>query len=188
VNIQTYLKYSDNGGATWSAPVEIGGPLPATSPGSTALGAVGAVKRHWPDVSVGPGGDVHVVYMEEQATQLVAGPGTECSRTFQGMPPGQPRVGPFSSLVDTWWTYSKDGGSSWSMPLKLSTGTSPWCTPFGNVGSNIVPNMGDYIDAQAGPGQKVYGLWSDGRDAAPIPALGPGNFRVVGAGFGAGKG
>ncbi len=37
VNIQTFLKYSDNGGATWSAPVEIGGALPATSPGSTAL-------------------------------------------------------------------------------------------------------------------------------------------------------
>ena len=186
VNIQTYLKYSDDGGATWSAPVEIGGALPATSPGSTTLGAVGAVKRHWPDVSVGPGGDVHVVYMEEQATQLVAGPGTECSRTFQGST--APRVGPFSSLVDTWWTYSNDGGASWSMPLKLSTGTSPWCTPFGNVGSNIVPNMGDYIDAQAGPGQKVYGLWSDGRDAAPIPIFGPGNFRVVGAGFGTGKG
>ena len=185
VNIQTFLKYSDNGGATWSAPVEIGGALPATSPGSTALGAVGAVKRHWPDVSISPGGEVHVVYMEEQATQLVAGPGTECSRTFQAS--AVPRVGPFSSLVDTWWTFSEDGGASFSMPLKLSTGTSFWCTPSGNVGSNIIPNMGDYIDAQAGPGKKVYALWSDGRDLAPIPALGPGLFRVAGAGFGLGK-
>ena len=60
------------------------------------------------------------------------------------------------------------------MPLKLSSGTSSWCTPSGNVISNIRPNMGDYIDAQAGPGLKVYGLWADGRDAGPYPPLGPG--------------
>ena len=29
-DIQTYLKYSDDGGATWSTPVAIGGPLPLT--------------------------------------------------------------------------------------------------------------------------------------------------------------
>jgi hypothetical protein len=184
VNIQTYVKYSDDGGATWSAPREIGGPLPATDPSSTALNAVGAVKRHWPDVSVSPGGEVHVVYNEERATQLAAGPGTECIRTFQG---GGARISTHSSLVDTWWTFSEDGGASWSMPLKISTGTSFWCTPSGNVASNIIPNMGDYIDAQAGPGKKVYALWSDGRDLAPIPALGPGLFRVAGAGFGSGK-
>ena len=95
------------------------------------------------------------------------------------------RVGTYSSLVDTWWTYSKDGGASFSMPLKLSSGTTPWCTPAGNVGSNIRPNMGDYIDAQAGPGLKVYGLWADGRDSALIGGAGP--FLVAGAAFGAGK-
>lgn len=188
VSIQTYIRYSDDGGATWSTAQEIGGPLPATNPADTTLNAVGAVKRHWPDVTISPGGEVHVVYNEERATQLAAGPGTECIRTFQG---GGARISTHSSLVDTWWTYSKDGGASWSMPLKLSvgtpTGTSFWCTPQGNVASNIIPNMGDYIDAQAGPGLKVYALWSDGRDVAPIPALGPGLFLVAGAGFGSGK-
>jgi hypothetical protein len=180
VNIQTFIKYSDDGGATWSSAQQIGGPLPTTLPAG-----VGAIKRHWPDVSISPGGEVHVVYMEEQATQLTPAPAdVECIRTFQG---GGTRIGTYSSLVDTWWTYSKDGGSSWSMPLKLSTGTSRWCTPVGNVASNIIPNMGDYIDAQAGPGLKVYALWSDGRDVAPIPALGPGLFLVAGAGFGSGK-
>ncbi len=178
VSIQTYIKYSDDGGATWSSPQQIGGALPATLPTG-----VGAIKRHWPDVTVSPGGEVHVVYNEETATQLTAPPAdTECIRTFQG---GGARIGAYSSLVDTWWTYSKDGGASWSMPLKLSTGTSFWCTPSGNVASNIIPNMGDYIDAQAGPGLKVYALWSDGRDIAPVGAN-P-SARVAGAGFGSGK-
>jgi hypothetical protein len=179
VNVQTYLKYSDDGGATWSTPVQIGGALPSPLPTG-----VGAIKRWWPDVSVSPGGEVHVVYMEEQATHLLANPATtECVRSTDG---GN-RVGTYSSLVDTWWTYSTDGGANFSMPLKLSSGTSPWCTPFGNVLSNIRPNMGDYIDAQAGPGLKVYGLWADGRDVGPYPPLGAGNFLLAGAAFAAGK-
>jgi hypothetical protein len=198
VNIQTYIKYSDDGGQTWSAAQEIGGPLPTTLPAG-----IGAIKRHWPDVSISPGGEVHVVYMEERATQLTANPSDiECIRTTDattGSPPvPNPRVGVYSSVVETWWTYSKDGGASWSMPLKLTTGpatgvpgipagATPWCTPFGNVSSNIRPNMGDYIDAQAGPGLKIYALWSDGRDQGPIPVLGPGNFLLAGAGFGSGK-
>jgi BNR/Asp-box repeat len=177
VNVQTFIKYSDDGGQTWSTPKEIGGALPSPLPTG-----VGAIKRWWPDVSISPGGEVHVVYMEERATQLTASPtDTECTRTTDA---AAPRVGRYSSLVDTWWTYSNDGGASWSMPLKLSSGTSPWCTPNGNVGSNIRPNMGDYIDAQAGPGLKVYGLWADGRDLAP---LGPNFVLVAGSMFGAGK-
>ena len=179
VNVQTYLRYSDNGGQTWSSPKEIGGALPSPLPTG-----VGAIKRWWPDVSVSPGGEVHVVYVEEQATQQTANPtDIECSRTTDG----GTRVGPYASLVDTFWTYSTDGGASFSMPLKLSSGTSPWCTHLGNVISNIRPNMGDYIDAQAGPGLKVYGLWADGRDVGPYPPLGPGNFLLAGAAFAAGK-
>jgi hypothetical protein len=178
IDIQTYLTWSDDGGATWSSPVEIGGPIPAKP------ADVGAIKRWWPDVTVGPGGEVHVVYLEERATQLTANPSdTECIRTIDG----GTRVGPYSSLVDTWWTYSKDGGASFSMPLKLSSGTSFWCTPSGNPISNIRPNMGDYIDAQAGPGLKVYGLWADGRDSGPYPPFGAGNFLMAGSAFGVGK-
>jgi hypothetical protein len=180
VNIQTYLKHSDDGGATWSTPVEIGGALPSPLPSG-----VGAIKRWWPDVSISPGGEVHVVYMEEQATQLTANPtDIECSRTTDA---ATPRTGRYSSLVDTWWTNSKDGGASFSMPLKLSSGTSPWCTPAGNVISNIRPNMGDYIDAQAGPGLKIYALWADGRDFGPYPPFGAGNFLMAGSAFAAGK-
>ena len=181
-NVQTFLKYSDDGGATWSSPVQVGGSLPSPLPTG-----VGAIKRWWPDVSISPGGEVHVVYLEEQATHLLDNPATiECVRSLDGGTSGT-RVGTYSSLVDTWWTYSKDGGASFSMPLKLSSGTSLWCTPFGNVLSNIVPNMGDYIDAQAGPGLKIYGLWTDGRDAGPYPPFGPGNFLVAGSAFAAGK-
>lgn len=179
IDIQTYLTYSDDGGATWSTPVAIGGPLPAHT------ATLGATKRWWPDVSISPGGEVHVVYYEERATQLTANPtDTECIRSKD---PSGSRVGPYSSLGETWWTFSKDGGASFSMPLKLSSGTSFWCTPSGNPISNIRPNMGDYLDAEAGPGLKVHALWSDGRDAGPYPPFGPGTFLMTGAAYGVGK-
>ena len=73
------------------------------------------------------------------------------------------------------------------MPLKMSSGTSMWCTPSGNVVSNIRPNMGDYNDLEAGPGLKAYALWADGRDSGPIPASGPGTFLMAGSAFAAGK-
>jgi len=160
VDIQTYLKYSDDGGATWSAPMQIGGPIPSTKPAG-----VGAIKRWWPDVTVGPGGDVHVVYYEEVATDLAAG--NECPIATPAV-----RNGPYSSLLDTWWTYSQDGGASWSMPLKLSEQTSNVC----RTASNIRPNLGDYIDAEAFGGNKVAGFWAGGPNfdpANPAPATTP---------------
>ena len=47
--------------------------------------------------------------------------------------------------------------------------------------------MGDYIDAEAGPGLKVHALWADGRDAGPYPPFGPGTFLMTGAAYGVGK-
>lgn len=158
---QVFLKYSDNQGATWSSPIELGGAVPANG-----------VKRFWPDVSVSPGGNVNVVYYESQEKQATANPSdVECNIAVGG---GVRRQGLNSSLVDTWWTYSSDGGNTFSLPLKLSTATSNWCT----TATNIRPNFGDYIDAVAG-GNRIIASWADGRAGVPD--------TFVAAGLGAGK-
>jgi hypothetical protein len=158
---QVFLKHSDDEGATWSSPIQIGGPVPATG-----------VKRFWPDVNVSPGGIVNVTYYESRETQATANPSdVECNINVGG---GIRRQGLNSSLVDTWWTYSSDGGSTWSMPLQLSSATSNWCT----AASNIRPNFGDYIDSVAG-GNRIIGSWADSRVGVPD--------TVVATGLGAGK-
>jgi len=146
---QVFLRHSDDRGATWSAAIPLGGPVPDTG-----------VKRFWPDVSVSPGGNVNVVYYESQEKQATANPSdVECNLNVGG---GTRRQGLASSLVDTWWTFSSDGGNTFSMPLKLSTATSNWCTTV----SNIRPNFGDYIDAQAGS-NRILATWADGRAGVP---------------------
>ena len=37
------------------------------------------------------------------------------------------RKGPLSSLVNTYWVESHDGGATFSAPLRVSTATSNWC-------------------------------------------------------------
>jgi hypothetical protein len=145
-----FLKYSDNQGATWSAPIAVAGTVPATG-----------LKRWWPDVNVGEGGDVQITYYESQETQATANPSdVECNVNVGG---GIRRQGLNSSLVDTWWTQSTDGGATWSMPLKLSDTTSNWCTAV----SNVRPNFGDYMDSDAVSGHRIYALWADGRNGVP---------------------
>jgi hypothetical protein len=72
-------------------------------------------------------------------------------------------VGPNSSLVDTYWTYSTDGGNTWVAPIRVSTVTTNWC----NVVSNIRPNMGDYNDTEAMEGHRIGTVWADGRFGVP---------------------
>jgi hypothetical protein len=159
---KVFIRYSDDGGATWSPVQELGGSLPSGP-------AIGAVKRWWPDVSVGSGGDVHVVYYQEVDTDLTPST-TECNVSIAT---GQRRIGSYSALLDTWWTYSSDGGGSWSMPLKLSEQTTNVCLGI----SNIRPNIGDYIDAEASGGNEVAALWagapatSDNATTAPIDSI-----------------
>jgi hypothetical protein len=146
---QVYVRYSDDQGATWSAAMEVAPTPPATG-----------VKRWWPDIDT-DGKFIHVVYYESLEKQATPAPSdVECNVAVGG---GIRRVGPNSSLVDTWWTYSKDGGASWSMPLKVSDVTTNWCT----VLSNIRPNMGDYNDAEAGKGNTFMTTWADGRNGVP---------------------
>jgi hypothetical protein len=130
---QVYAIHSDDRGKTWSTPVALGPAVPATG-----------VKRFWPTVSVRPNGDVDVVYEESQEVAT----GTPCTVVATAT---ANRTGPLSSLVDTFWVQSRDGGATFSTPLKVSSQTSNWCTaPYTYGASNpaigsLLSNAGDYI-------------------------------------------
>lgn len=143
---QAFVSHSDDKGASWSAPVPIAPAVPSTG-----------VKRFWPVVNVEPGGNVDVVYYESRETQATANPtDIECSVSISRV---LRRRGVNSSLVDTFWAQSTDGGATFNAPLKVSTATSNWCT----AASNIRPNFGDYIGASVG-GNRILAAWADSRN------------------------
>lgn len=149
VSAQIFITWSDDQGATWSAPTELAPAVPPTG-----------VKRLWPTVSVRPGGDVDVVYLESQETQATPNPtDIECSKpTGAGI-----RSGLVSSLVDTYWVQSRDGGATFSAPLRISEQTTNWCTTFYVFSNGVFSNLGDYI-ASASAGNRTFVLWPDGRN------------------------
>lgn len=151
VSSQVYVTHSDDQGLTWSTPV----PAAPAPPGT-------GVKRFWPVVTVEPGGNVDVIYYESQEVQATSSPtDVECRPRVQGGS-RQRRAGFVSSLVNTFWAQSKDGGATFVSPVLVSTATSNWCTAV----SNIRPNFGDYIGSAAG-GNRVFPFWADGRNGVP---------------------
>jgi hypothetical protein len=147
---QVFITWSDDRGATWSAPTAIAPAVPATG-----------LKRFWPTVSVRPDGAVDVVYMESQETAT----GTPCSVAVN---PTAFRTGPASSLVDTFWVQSRDGGTTFSPPLKVSSATSNWCVaPYTFAASDpedgfLLSNAGDYIGSTSVLNQTLA-VWPDDR-------------------------
>ena len=149
VSSQVFVSYSDDRGLTWSVPVPVAPAPPATG-----------IKRFWPVVTVEPGGNVDVIYYESQERQATPNPtDEECNISIGG---GLRRRGRNSSLVDTFWAQSTNGGATFGTPVKVSTATSNWCTAV----SNIRPNFGDYIGSAAG-GDRVFPVWADGRNGVP---------------------
>jgi hypothetical protein len=144
VSSQVFVSYSDDQGSTWSTPIPVAPPVPDIG-----------VKRFWPDVTVQPNGNVDVIYYESLEIDV----GVGCSASIGS---GLFREGDASSLMDTYWAQSTDGGMTFNSPVKVSTVTSNWC----EVASNIRPNMGDYIDSATG-GNRVFPIWADGRNGVP---------------------
>lgn len=94
-NTDVYIRYSDDEGATWSAATLVaGGPDP----------------QFFPVVSIEDGGNVDVLYYDQQA--------------------GTP-------LVDTYWAQSTDGGVTFKAPVKISTATSNWATTTSDLAPNF---------------------------------------------------
>jgi hypothetical protein len=147
---QVFDTFSDDHGQTWSAPA----PLAPTEPAS-------GVKRFWPVVSVEPGGNVDVVYLESQETTTASNP--FCIVRVATLASGQAlrRAGTANSLVNTFWVQSTNG-TTFGAPIQVSSATSNWCTAV----SNVTPNFGDYIGATSG-GNRVLAVWGDGRNGVP---------------------
>ncbi|MCI0330161.1 MAG: T9SS type A sorting domain-containing protein [candidate division Zixibacteria bacterium] len=148
-----FIKYSDDGGNTWSAPVNVNG-------------AIGDGKvQFWPVVSTTDGGVVSVVYQEDVEANLTPDPNN--FETVRGIDGGT-RFSTRSTLVDTYVAISIDGGASFGAPVRITNFTSNWSRTV----SNIRPNYGDYIDAtsrEIGPNTvRVYATWHDGRDQVDI--------------------
>jgi hypothetical protein len=98
-----YLAYSDDDGATWSAPI-------------LAAGGGDGLIQFWPTVSAGPGGTVDLTYYESyepDGTVLFGG-------------------GPGTSLVDVSWVRSTDGGRTFGPPVRLTDVTTDWAVARAN--------------------------------------------------------
>lgn len=103
-----YLAYSDDRGATWSAPVLVAG------------GGDGRI-QFWPTISVGATGAVDLTWYES----------LEPSGTgFLG-------AGAGTSLVDVYWSRSTDGGASFRAPVRVTDVTSDWGATTSNINPNF---------------------------------------------------
>lgn len=153
VSSQVYLIHSDDQGGTWSAPVELGGPVPATG-----------MKRLFPTVAVHPGGEVSVVYLESQERQATPDPeDVECNTRLLS---GLFRAGKVSSLVDLHWVRSTDGGSTFGPPVRVTSATSNWCKARYDTAGFLFANFGDYLGAFPA-GNRLLAVWTDGRGGVP---------------------
>ena len=150
VSSDIFILHSDDRGQTWSAPRGITAPVPPTG-----------VKRFWPTATVRPGGDVDVVYLESHETQSTPAPAdVECDLPIGG---GLRRTGPLSSLVDTWWVQSRDGGLTFGQPVRVSEQTGNWCRAAYLFSGGLYSNFGDYLGVTSA-GNRTFALWPDGRN------------------------
>jgi hypothetical protein len=153
VSSQVFLVFSDDQGASWSAPLPLGPPVPPTG-----------VKRFWPTVAVEPGGKVDVIYLESQEREATERPGDQACVAL--LASGRFRAGRFSSLVDLYWVSSADGGATFSRRVRVTTETSDWCRSTWDLGSGLEGNFGNYLGIAAA-GDRTFAVWTDGRSGVP---------------------
>jgi hypothetical protein len=119
----------------------------------TSLGTLGAVFNHnafFPAVDVSPTGTVAVTF-----DALTAAPADDPWRT------GVERY-------DNYYVQSKDGGASFTAPIRVSTKSSnPDASSYNNLMEQFI---GDYIDVVAGP-DAAYLVWTDVRNGTPCAAV-----------------
>jgi hypothetical protein len=149
VSTQSFLVYSDDQGRTWSTPRPLGPPVPPTG-----------VKRFWPTIGIRPNGDVEVAYLESHEVQLNPDPSVvECN-----VPTGLGRrIGPATSLIDTYMIQSRDGGVTFGQPVRISSETGNWCNIAFTFSNGLLSNLGDYFGIWSG-GDRTFVAWPDARN------------------------
>ena len=152
---------STDGGATFSAATRIATSTFSRSPGlraaplpSTEVGADGTVLLAWPDCAVRPrcsGNDVVFSKSHDGVTwsppaRIPLGPGNHVIAGIAADPTRPGRVAVTSYTVsgrklDVHLVWSRDGGVTWSRPLRLS----PERMPYSRIAVSGGAMVGDYI-------------------------------------------
>jgi hypothetical protein len=119
----------------------------------TKLGVIAAVRGRnafFPAVAVAPGGIIAVAF-----NALTAPPNNNLWQT--GV-----------QVYDNYYVESKNGGASFTAPLRVSTQSSnPEASSYNNLKEQFI---GDYIGIVAGPTQATV-VWTDSRNAALCAAV-----------------
>jgi hypothetical protein len=143
-----YFSKTTNGGATWTAPVRID---------PQAKG-----HQFYPDIDI-DNGVLYAVYQDSRADNAVGPPGTAAD--FRTVPFGNVHVGGVAASVagvglETWYSWSTNGGATWSR-AKASAVT--YLENYEQFGNRDVPFFGDYnyVDVV---GSKVLMNWTDSRE------------------------
>jgi hypothetical protein len=146
-----YFSKTANGGASWSAPARID-PL-----------AVG--HQFYPDIDI-DNGVLYAVYHDSRNDNPVGPPGTVAD--FRTVPFGNRWVGGITGSVagiglETWYSWSNNGGATWSH-AKASNVT--YLQNYEQFGNRDVPFFGDYnyVDVV---GSTVLMNWTDSRETVP---------------------
>jgi len=163
-----FLRFSDDLGATWSAPTLVS----SRSPGDGLV-------QFWPVVSVDPGGVVAVTY--HQDTEVQSNPVNPLATNISidaRFPGFTRRRSSFQSIVDVFATRSLDGGVTFQTPVRVNDKPSNWSI----AASNIRPNFGDYISSVSIEG-KTLCTWAQSRLYDIDPGPGVNNRFVPSAAF-----
>ena len=153
-----FLKFSDDLGATWSAPTLVSSP----SPGDGLV-------QFWPVVSVEPDGAVAVTY--HQDTEVLSSPVNPLATNIgidARFPGFNRRRSSFRSLMDVFAARSADGGVTFQTPVRVNDVASNWSI----AATNIRPNFGDYITSVSTE-EKIFCSWAQSSlyDIDPGPGV-----------------
>jgi hypothetical protein len=143
-----YFSKTTNGGANWSTPTRVD---------PQAKG-----HQFYPDIDI-DNGVLYAVYHDSRNDNASGPPGT--AGDFRTVPFGNVFVGGAAGSIaglglETWYSSSTDGGSTWSHAKASSV---QYLENFEQFGNRDVPFFGDYnyVDVE---GSKVLMNWTDSRE------------------------
>src|SRR5829696_4194692 len=146
-----YFSKTTNGGVSWSPP--------------TRVDAIATGHQFYPDIDA-DNGTLYVVYHDSRADNASGPPGTAAD--FRTVPFGNVYVGGVAKSVagiglETWYSWSTDGGTSWS---HAAASSQTYLQNYEQFGNRDVPFFGDYNYVDAA-GTKVLMAWTDSRETVP---------------------
>lgn len=191
------IAVSHDGGATFSAPRKIANltDLPAAIPGSNfrtdsfaSMGvdqSTGAIYVAWSDAASGVG--TMVVYKSTDGAstwkKVYTSTGSEGYRFFQGLdvaPNGRVDLayqaltakdtstfGTGNAKIASYYVGSKDGGATWSKPVRISASSDPAASAQNNLALQFWGDYNTLVSSNA----TAWFIYTDARNGAGCPAV-----------------